>query len=97
MFLDDKFNSLLELAVDAYHNSGYYFSAQNTLLVEQPSYLLIGALIGYFYEPLGLQVTLYGENLSDERFFSSAVNLDFDPGRTLTPPRKYGIRAKWTF
>ncbi|CAA0108949.1 Uncharacterised protein [Zhongshania aliphaticivorans] len=87
----------LELAADAYYNTGYYFSAQNTSLVEQPKYYLIGARIGYFYEPYGLQITLYGENLSDERYYSSAVNLDFGPGRTLAAPRKYGLRAKWTF
>ncbi len=87
----------LELAADVYYNAGYYFSAQNTSLVEQSSYHLISARIGYFYDPYGLQITLYGENLTDERYFSSAVNLDFGPGRTLAAPRKYGIRAKWDF
>ena len=87
----------LEFAADAYFNTGYFFSAQNTALVEQSGYHLIGARIGYFYDPYGLQITLYGENLTDERYFSSAVNLDFGPGRTLASPRKYGVRAKWTF
>jgi iron complex outermembrane receptor protein len=87
----------LEFAADTYYNTGSYFSAQNTSLVEQPKYHLIGARIGYFYEPYGLQITLYGENLTDERYYSSAVNLDFGPGRTLAAPRKYGLRAKWTF
>ncbi|GAB3377754.1 TonB-dependent receptor [Spongiibacter taiwanensis] len=87
----------LELAADVYYNAGSFFSAQNTSLVEQPSFQLIGARLAYFYDPYGLQITLYGENLTDERFYASAVNLDFGPGRTLAPPRKYGVRAKWSF
>jgi iron complex outermembrane recepter protein len=90
-------DSELELAVDSYYNSGYYFTAQNISAMEQESYQTFDARITYFYNPWGLQLTLFGENITDERYFSSAVHIDFGPGRTLAAPAQYGARVKWTF
>ena len=87
----------IELGIDTYYNSGYFFSAQNTSLLEQEQYQTYDARISYFYNPWGLQLTLFGENLTDERYFASAVHLDFGPGRSLAPPKQLGVRAKWTF
>lgn len=90
-------NNELEFAVDTYYNSGYFFTAQNTSLMEQSSYQTFDARVSYFYHPWGLQLTAFGENLTDERYFASAVHLDFGPGRSLASPLHYGVRAKWTF
>jgi len=90
-------DSELEVAIDTYFNSGYYFTSQNTHLMEQESYQTFGARISYFYNPWGLQLTAYGENITEERYFASAVHLDFGPGKSLAPPAHYGVRAKWTF
>lgn len=87
----------LEVGVDTYYNSGYFFSAQNTSLLEQEQYQTYDARITYFYDPWGLQVSAFGENLTDERYFASAVHLDFGPGRSLAPPKQLGVRAKWIF
>jgi iron complex outermembrane recepter protein len=95
LYLGDS--SELEVAVDSYFNSGYYFTAQNISVMEQEQYQTFAARISYFYNPWGLQLTAYGENITDERYFASAVHVDFGPGRSLAPPAHYGIRAKWTF
>lgn len=89
--------SEIEVAIDSYFNSGYYFTAQNTHLMEQELYQTFGARISYFYNPWGLQLTAFGENIADERYFASAVHLDFGPGKSLAPPARYGLRAKWVF
>ncbi|CAA0110600.1 Uncharacterised protein [Zhongshania aliphaticivorans] len=90
-------DSDIEFAIDSYYNSGYFFTPQNTSLMEQESYQTYAARISYFYNPWGLQITAYGENITDERYFASAVHLDFGPGLSLSSPSHYGVRAKWIF
>ncbi len=87
----------VELAVDTYYNSGYFFSAQNTSKLEQHQYQTYGGRLTYFYDPWGLQLTAYAQNFTDERYFASAVEIDFGPGRSLAAPRQFGLRVQVKF
>lgn len=87
----------LEFAVDTYYNSGFYFTPQNSSKAEQAEYQLYNARITYFYDPWGLQLTAYGENLSDEKYLASIFQFDSGTSYQLAPPLSYGLRVKWTF
>ena len=88
-------NGEVELGVDWYYNSGYFFTAQNS--VEQGAYDLLGARISYFHIPWELRLTFFGNNLLDERYNIGKFELDFGVNTTLAEPRTYGLRAQWMF
>lgn len=87
----------LDIAGDYYYNSGYYYLAQNSANSFEPHYDLIGARISYLYEPWTLRVTLFGENLGDERYNLAQFHTDFGREDTLAPPVTYGVRVNWDF
>jgi iron complex outermembrane receptor protein len=87
----------LDIAGDYYYNSGYYYLAQNSANSLEPHYDLIGARISYLYEPWTLRVTLFGENLGDERYNLAQFHTDFGREDTLAPPVTYGVRLNWDF
>ena len=50
----------------------------------------------------GLNIAVFGTNLTDEEFFVSGANFNFGPGalianRTVGDPRTYGIRIRQNF
>ena len=87
----------LQLAGDVYYNSGYFFTPQNTPVAEQAAHVLFNVRLTYDYRPAGLQLAIFGENLSDEPVLSSVFAVDTGPAYQLRPPRNYGLRAKGSF
>jgi iron complex outermembrane recepter protein len=87
--------SELEIGVDWYYNDGYFFTAQNS--VEQGAHDLLGARLSILYMPWDLRVTVFGQNLLDERYNIGKFELDFGVNTTLGDPRTYGLRLDWTF
>jgi iron complex outermembrane receptor protein len=87
----------VELAVDTYYNSGFYFTPQNSSVAEQSAYQLFNARISYFFDPWGLQLTAYGENLTKEEYLSSVFQFDSGTSYQLAAPQTYGLRVKWSF
>jgi len=85
----------VEFGADWYYNSGYFFTAQNS--VEQGAYDLFGARVSYLYKPWNLRVTAFGQNLADERYNIGKFELDFGVNTTLADPRTYGCKLEWTF
>jgi iron complex outermembrane recepter protein len=90
-------DSSMEFAVDTYYNSGFFFTPQNSKLAEQPSYQLFSARVSYFYDPWGLQVTAFGQNLTEPEYFSSVFQFDSGTTYQLAPPKAYGLRVKYDF
>lgn len=87
----------LELAGDWYSNSGYYYLAQNTPDTFEPAYQLFNARISYLYDPARLRLTVYGDNLGDERYNLAQFHTDFGRQDSLAPPRTWGLRLNWDF
>ncbi|MDB5969732.1 MAG: TonB-dependent receptor [Hydrocarboniphaga sp.] len=87
----------LDIAGDYYYNSGYYYLAQNSANSFEPHYDLIGAHISYLYEPWSFRVTVFGENLGDERYDLAQFHTDFGREDTLAPPVTYGVRLNLDF
>ncbi|HKY90306.1 MAG TPA: TonB-dependent receptor [Nevskiaceae bacterium] len=86
-----------ELAVDAYTNSGIYYSAQNSALTKEGAYTTLGAHASWTYDPWNLKLTVFGHNLTDEKYVMTLAESDFGTGVVLAPPAIYGVRARWTF
>lgn len=87
----------LELAVDAYHNSGFYYLAQNTAFNEEKAHTVVGARISYLYEPWQLRVTLFGKNIGNTNYNYGRFTTDFGPLDAKAPPAMYGVRLNWDF
>jgi iron complex outermembrane receptor protein len=87
----------IELAADAYHNSGFYYAASNFEPSHQEAYDVFGARASYFYEGWGLRLTAFCKNLADEKYTAGTLQTDFGSLTTLAPPRTYGMRINWDF
>lgn len=85
----------LAMGVNLYYNDGYYFDAQNS--AKQPSYRTLNAHLSYKYQPLGLRITVYGNNLTDELFYYNKFQTDFNTVGTQAPPRRFGVWLEWGF
>jgi iron complex outermembrane receptor protein len=89
--------SAVEIGADVYYNDGFYFLPQNEDLYARDSYALVNARVSYFYDPWGLQFTLYGENVTDEKYDEVIFVDDFGRNEVLNSPRVYGLRVNYTF
>ncbi|MFT4045590.1 MAG: TonB-dependent receptor [Solimonas sp.] len=63
----------------------------------EPAYSLINARISYLIRDYGLRVTLFGDNLGDERYDAGVFMTDFGREESLAPPRTWGVRLNLDF
>ena len=87
----------IEIGVDYYYNSGFYYLAQGTPNVEEDAYATLGARLSYKHEPWQLRVTLYGLNLTDEEYNYGRFPIDFGTHDARAPKSNYGLRLNWEF
>ncbi len=85
----------VEIAATIYHNSGFWFDAQNTFF--QEAYELYDARLKYTYEPWGVGISGYGKNLADKEYLINGNVNDFGRFGTFGAPREIGVRAQWRF
>lgn len=90
-------DNTLELAVESSYSAKFYFDPANTPEFANPSYRLVDARIAYFYRPAGIEITAYGKNLTQAKYYKALFLLD--PGRNveLNDPRTFGLRFKYSF
>lgn len=82
----------VEIAGDWYHNSGYYYLAQNSPVSYEPRYNLFNARLSWLYAPWRVRLTVFGDNLADKRYDLAQFHTDFGREDTLAPPRTVGVR-----
>ncbi|MEX1670941.1 TonB-dependent receptor [Zhongshania guokunii] len=82
----------LEVGMDAYFNSGFYYDAQNG--VEEEPYKVLGGRISYFYEPFNMRLTLLSTNILDERYHIQRFQNDFGVIDSLAAPREYAAKLE---
>jgi iron complex outermembrane receptor protein len=87
----------LEAGGDIYHNSGFYYSAQNEDFTEEDAYTVVGARVSYLYEPWHLRLTAFGRNLTDEYYNIARFPTDFGTSDSRAAPRMYGLRLNWDY
>lgn len=75
-----------------------YFTAFNNDIISQGEYGLLGADVGLVARSKKWQVHLFGENLTDEVYYSSYFDFS-NTGVSLfiNPPRTYGVRLGFDF
>jgi iron complex outermembrane receptor protein len=83
---------VVEIAGDWYHNSGYYYLAQNSPVSYEARYNVFNAHLSYLYAPWGTRITVFGDNLADKRYDLAQFHTDFGREDTLAPPRTVGVR-----
>ncbi|MDB5969171.1 MAG: outer rane receptor protein [Hydrocarboniphaga sp.] len=87
----------IEIGLDYYYNSGFYYLAQADSSVEQKSYGTLGINLSYLYEPWQLRVTAFGRNVLNEDYLASRFRTDFGTNDTAAPLSIYGVRFDYTF
>ncbi|CAA0111175.1 Pesticin receptor [Zhongshania aliphaticivorans] len=87
----------LELAVDYAFKDSFFYTASNTPHAKQPQYELFGARISWMYDPKGITLTAYVNNIKDEDYFVQMAENDFGVSAALAPPRLYGAKIKVEF
>jgi iron complex outermembrane receptor protein len=98
--LSQEFNvrsGSFELGVDYLYNSGFYYLAQNSANSLEDSYRIVNARVSYLHAPWNLRLTVFGENLLDERYRLAQFHTDFGRADTLAPPVAVGVRLNWEF
>ncbi len=93
----DVSSGAFEIGVDYYYNSGFYYLAQNSANSFEDSYRIVNGRISYLHAPWNLRVTVFGENLIDERYRLAQFHTDFGRADTLAPPVTAGVRLNWEF
>src|SRR3546814_5939941 len=71
------FRSHCEVAGDYYYHAGYYYLAQNTPDTFEEAYDIINARVSYLVRRYGLRLTVFGDNLGDERYNLAQFHTDF--------------------
>lgn len=87
----------VEVGVDYYYNGGFFYLAQNSENSFESSYRVVNARVSYLHAPWNLRVTVFGENLLDERYRLAQFHTDFGRADTLAPPVVVGLRLNWDF
>ncbi|USA42220.1 TonB-dependent receptor [Spongiibacter taiwanensis] len=96
-FIDAGDIGAFEVAVDYSYKSEYFTTPQNSPFFVQDQYELWSLRGSYFFDPWGLQLTAFVDNVKDKEYFSSILQQDFGRSVTLAPPRLYGLKLKWDF
>lgn len=86
-----------ELAGDLYYTADFYYAASNADATRQASYMLLGARASYLYESWNLRATVFGKNLTGEKYTTGALPGDFGVLMSLGAPVTYGMRLSWEF
>lgn len=87
----------LELAADVYYNDGMYFTPANTDKAVQDAYYLLNARVSYLYEPWKTRMTVFGNNITSEKYYTQITQLDFGTTKRLAAPDVYGVKLQWDF
>jgi len=87
----------LEGGLDYSYKGDYYFTPQNSPYFVQPGYELWSARLSWIYEPWGVTVTGYVNNIKGEDYYATMLENDFGRLTNLAPPKLYGLKLKWDF
>jgi iron complex outermembrane receptor protein len=100
--VSDRFD--LTARVDYAHKSTINYDVANSPLLRQEPYGLLSARLTFGHVSEGLSLSVFGTNLTDERYFVGGFD-DADtpnPGLgfaflNMAPPREYGVSVQWRF
>ena len=91
-----KFDSgELDLSATIYHSAEFFFEPLNRL--RQPDYTTLNARASWIFGRSGLQLSLWGKNLTNRVIFSGAFQTALADGIQYAPPRTYGAELRYKF
>ena len=82
------------IRADWYYTSKFYFNSTNSAFVTQDPYSLINGAFGIEGQDGHWRVTVFGDNLLNERYLLSAGGL-FGDTTVRAPPRYYGVEFSY--
>ena len=89
---------MVEIGADMFYSSEIHFLPQNYDLARRDDVYLFNARVSYFYNPAGLEIGAFVNNIEDTTYVESAFVTEFGTSLTANDnPRIYGVRAKYTF
>lgn len=86
-----------EFGLDYSYKGEIFTTPQNSEFFIIPQYEIWSARASWFYDPWGIQLTGFVNNLKDKDYLTSRLASDFGRGDTLAPPKLYGLKLKWNF
>lgn len=89
------FAGLLNLSGSVYHTSSFYFDSSERF--KQDPYDLISARAEWTDPSETYTVAIYGDNLSDEEYYSQVLPQRFGPMVTWAAPRTFGVSVAASF
>jgi len=90
-------NGEMEVGVDAYYNSGYFYSPGNSDNYKEDPYTLTNARLSYLYQPWNLRLSAFGKNILNESYHTGLFQTDFGILSNLAYEAQYGLRVEWNF
>jgi iron complex outermembrane receptor protein len=90
----------LSLGADLSYRSSFFNDPNNTPILEQDAYSLLGAHVRIRSSNERWEVTVFGENLSDERYMTNGLQSYGSFGTadgTFGPPREWGVTLRARF
>lgn len=87
----------IDAGVDYYHNSGFYYLAQNSDSAKEGAYGVLGARVSVTYAPWDLQVALFGRNISGTDYNNARFVEDLGTLDSAAPLATYGMQVTWKF
>ena len=87
----------VELAIETNYSDEFFYDPMNTPEYANPAFQLYDARATWFYQPWGLELTAYGRNLTDDKYYKSLFLLDPGMNVVLNDPRTFGLRLKYVF
>jgi len=85
----------INVSADYYFNDGFYYDAANQL--EQEAYTMLNVRVTYSHTRSNIDVSLFGSNLEDTRYYIYQFQTDFGVVGKLAQPVSYGVSLKWEF
>ncbi|HKY92575.1 MAG TPA: TonB-dependent receptor, partial [Nevskiaceae bacterium] len=87
----------VEAGVSYYYNGGFYYLAQGTSNVEEEAYGTLGVSLSWLYEPWNVRATVFGRNVTGERYNIGRFIVDFGSTDAVAERSTWGLRLNWDF
>jgi iron complex outermembrane receptor protein len=87
----------LEIGLGYAFKDNYFFTASNNPRAEQPQFELFDARVSWMYEPSGITLSAYINNIKNEQYFAQLTENDYGVHGNFGDPKTFGAKLKIDF
>ncbi len=87
----------LSIEAEYAFQSETFFTADNNSVDRQGSYVLLNLTLGYLLKDGKFDISLWGRNLSDEKYITTTAQFPLVRAGRAGPPQTYGVRFSWNY